>query len=84
MPENEELFDVFDETNTQYLGQVPRSQVHQTGAWHRSVNVILVNDAGEVLIQKRSATKKIFPNCWDLSVSPNHCHRLRELFSHIK
>ena len=51
---SEELFDVFDENNETYLGQVPRSEVHRTGQYHRAVNVILVNSAGDILVQRRS------------------------------
>jgi isopentenyldiphosphate isomerase len=29
---------------------------------------MVMNDKGEVLIHKRSATKDLYPNCWDLSV----------------
>ena len=65
---SEELFDVFDENNETYLGQVPRSEVHRTGQYHRAVNVILVNSAGDILVQRRSSRKVVCPNKWDLSV----------------
>jgi hypothetical protein len=39
----EEMFDVFDE-NESLIGCERRSIVHQTGAWHRSTNVLLFDD----------------------------------------
>lgn len=46
-----------------------KSFAHQNGILHASVHVWLYNDNGEILIQKRSADKEIFPNLWDVSVA---------------
>ena len=64
----EEQFDVFDE-HGQRIGSAPRSRVHAEGLWHRSVNVFLFNDAGELLIQRRADHKDVCPGRWDLSVA---------------
>ena len=69
--DTEELFDLFDENNVEYIGQCPRSEVHRTGKFHRAVNVILCNEKGEILLQKRATTKTVAPGKWDLSVSTN-------------
>lgn len=62
-----ELFDVLDE-NGNYLGQVSdRDAVHKAGLWHRAVVVFLVNSKNQVLLQRRSASKKKWPNMLDVS-----------------
>ncbi|CAM9746143.1 unnamed protein product [Discosporangium mesarthrocarpum] len=45
-----------------------RSLVHTDGDWHRSVHIWLVNNKGELVLQRRSATKDTFPDMWDVSV----------------
>ena len=64
----EELYDVIDENN-QPLGIVkPKSGVHLDGDWHRAAHVWVVNGKKEILVQKRSSTKGLSPNLWDLSM----------------
>ncbi len=50
------------------LGLVPRYQVHAQGLWHCSAYVLLFNSADELLLQRRSKDKDLYPNCWDYSV----------------
>lgn len=70
----EEMFDIFDE-NESLIGCERRSVVHQTGAWHRSTNVLLFDDAShKLLVQQRAAHKDVCPLHWDLSVA-EHCKR---------
>ncbi|CAM9669560.1 unnamed protein product [Phaeothamnion confervicola] len=72
-----ELFDVYlppaalgvQETPPRPTGVTrPRSAVHRDGDWHRAVHVWLVNDKGELLLQRRSHFKDTFPDKWDVSV----------------
>lgn len=44
-----------------------RKEVHEKGLWHRAVVLFIINDKNEVLLQKRSATKKMWPNLWDIT-----------------
>lgn len=62
----EEYFDVVDE-NDSVIGKEKRSVVHEKGLWHRSVTVFLVNEKNEIFLQKRSATKDLYPGLWDIS-----------------
>ncbi|HEX7037273.1 MAG TPA: NUDIX domain-containing protein [Pseudomonadales bacterium] len=62
-----ELFECWDDAG-EYLGLVPRDEVHARGLWHRSAHVLLFNGRDELLIQQRSPGKDIYPNRWDLSV----------------
>ena len=47
---------------------VPRNQVHALGLWHCSAHVLLFNAEDELLLQRRSKDKDLYPNCWDYSV----------------
>lgn len=64
----EEMFDVVDE-NDQVTEQLPRSVVHARGLLHRAVSVFVFNSAGELFLQKRTATKDEFPSCYTSSAS---------------
>jgi isopentenyldiphosphate isomerase len=66
-PQNEQLIQV-DEHN-EVIGGVTRIKAHSTpGIYYRTIFILVKNNKGEVLIQKRSPTKDLYPNCWDLSV----------------
>ena len=64
----EEIFDIVD-TADQVIGAAPRSEVHARRLLHRAVNIFVFNTAGELLVQKRSATKDEFPLCYTSSAS---------------
>lgn len=52
------------------IGSIERSVANSTPTrFHRSIKVLVFNSQGELLIQKRSASKDTFPNCWDISVA---------------
>ncbi|MDE0229164.1 MAG: PLP-dependent transferase [Spirochaetaceae bacterium] len=57
-----------DADNT-VIGTVDRSRVHGAPALrHRTVHVLVYDDRGHLLLQKRSAGKEIQPGKWDTSV----------------
>lgn len=63
-----ELFDIVDDDD-RVIGTAPRSACHGNPALvHRAVHVLVVNGAGDLLLQKRSAHKDIQPGKWDTSV----------------
>lgn len=62
-----ETLDVVDE-NDQVIGQTLRDDAHIKGLLHREVHVWVFNSKGEVLLQKRSPTKEIYPGLWDASI----------------
>src|SRR5260370_28968628 len=64
----EEIFDVVDE-NDRVIGRAPRSVVHAEKRLHRAVHVFVFNSRGELLLQKRSATKDEYPLCYTSSAS---------------
>lgn len=66
-PQGELLTEV-DERN-QVIGSISRGEAHERpGVFYRTIYVLVKNDRGEVLVQKRSSTKDLYPDCWDLSV----------------
>jgi isopentenyl-diphosphate delta-isomerase len=64
----QEVLDVVDE-HDRVIGQARRDEVHARGLRHRAVHIFLFNAAGDVFVQKRSATKDTFPGRYDSSAS---------------
>ena len=59
-----ELVDIVDENN-QLTGQVEERWVaYDKGLWRRTVSCWILNEKGDVLLQKRAANKKKNPNKW--------------------
>ena len=62
-----EYIDIYDENNNIKIGVKEKEQAHKDGNFHRTAHIWIINDKNELLIQKRSATKKDHPNYWDVS-----------------
>ncbi|MCL2739851.1 MAG: NUDIX domain-containing protein [Oscillospiraceae bacterium] len=61
-----EYLDIVDENNI-LTGEIEEYKaVHEKGLWHREVAVWIMNEQGEVLMQKRAATKRLYPTKWAL------------------
>jgi isopentenyl-diphosphate delta-isomerase type 1 len=63
-----ELFDVVD-AQDRVIGQAPRGEVHAKKLLHRATHVLVHDDAGRLFLQRRSAGKDTFPDCWDSACS---------------
>lgn len=64
----EEKFDVLNELG-EFTGEVAtRYECHKRGFWHRAVYAFIINKQGDILLQKRSNSKKLWPNLWDVTV----------------
>ena len=63
-----EYFDVL-KGNGEYTNEVAsREECHKKGLYHKAVVVIVLStDNKKVLLQKRSANKKLWPNLWDIT-----------------
>lgn len=62
-----EYFDVLNE-NGEFAGKIAtREECHEKGLWHRAVYSFVFNENGDVLLQKRSTNKKLWPNLWDIT-----------------
>ncbi len=64
----DELLDIVNEKD-EVIATATRSSVHERGLLHRGVHVFLFDDAGRMLVQKRSAARAQYPSVWDCSVS---------------
>ncbi|MBC7794389.1 MAG: isopentenyl-diphosphate Delta-isomerase [Clostridia bacterium] len=61
--ENEKLIAV--DGNDREIGQVSKAMAHDgEGTLHRAFSIFLFNDKGEVLLQQRSADKRLWPLYW--------------------
>lgn len=59
----------FVDENDNPIGQGTREEALEKAIHHRISRVILFNENGQILLQKRSSTKKIYPNLWTDSAS---------------
>jgi len=62
-----ELIDVVNE-NDEVIGVKDKDAVHRDGDMHRAAKIYVINSKGEMLIHKRSETKKLNPGLWDITV----------------
>ena len=64
----EESLDVVTEKG-EIIRTLPRSEIHgNPSLMHRVVHVLVFNDKGDILLQKRSMSKDVAPGKWDTSV----------------
>jgi len=63
-----EYFDVLNE-HGEYTNEVAsREECHKKGLWHKAVVVFIISpDNKKILLQQRSADKKLWPNLWDIT-----------------
>lgn len=62
-----EYFDILNK-NGEFTGKIAtREECHKKGLWHRAVYGFVFNKNGDVLLQKRSKDKKLWPNLWDIT-----------------
>ncbi|QLA16080.1 NUDIX hydrolase [Desulfolutivibrio sulfoxidireducens] len=65
LPELVEYLDARDRP----LGIMPLSEVHRQSLFHRSVLILVYNPQGKVYLQKRAASKAVYPGRYDVSAS---------------
>mgnify|MGYP004521848197 CR=1 FL=1 len=64
----EEKFDVLNEFG-EFTGEIAtREECHRRGLWHRAVYAFIIDSNKNILLQKRSNNKKLWPNKWDVTV----------------
>ena len=63
-----EFFDVLNEHGEFTDEVVSREECHEKGLWHKAAVVFVVSkDNKRILLQQRSANKKLWPNLWDVT-----------------
>lgn len=65
----DEVVIVLDEIGNSTGKKRLKSQVHKEGLFHWAVHLWIYNSKGEILLQKRAQTKKLFPSLWDISAA---------------
>lgn len=65
----DEPVDILDEQGNQIGKVLMKSEVHAQGLWHGAAHLWIYNSKGEILLQKRAPTKKVWPNIWDVAVA---------------
>ncbi len=58
-----EEFDLVDE-NDNVIGKASRKECHEKGLLHRTVQVLVLNKQGELLLQQRSQNMDTMKGCW--------------------
>ncbi len=69
MTAQEQIWQVDEHDNP--IGPVGRDDSRKLGLIYRMVRASVEDGEGNVLIQKRVANKKTYPNCWDTSAGGN-------------
>lgn len=59
-----ELWDVYDDKRNKTGRTVVRGQKMDAGDYHLVVDMIYMNDQGELLVQKRAHEKEVYPDKW--------------------
>ncbi len=62
-----EYFDILDENGNKTGKTKLRREVHRDGDWHKAVHIWIINENGDILLQRRCATKDSNPNMLDIS-----------------
>jgi 16S rRNA (adenine1518-N6/adenine1519-N6)-dimethyltransferase len=55
--------------NDEIIGEASREECHQKKLRHRTIHVFVFNPKKELLLQKRSAKKDVYPGLYEASVS---------------
>ena len=49
---NKEYFDILDENGNKTGKTKLRSEVHRDGDWHKAVHIWIINNKGDILLQR--------------------------------
>ena len=64
----EELIDVLDSEGNKTGEIKTKSEIKKAGDYHRAIAVCIINDKKEILMQRRSRNKRVYPNLWSIFV----------------
>ena len=64
----EEMIDIVDEED-RFIRKATRKEVREKALLHRYSRIIIVNNERNLLVQKRSVHKEVYPGYWDLGVA---------------
>ena len=64
-----ELWDLYDDKRRFTGKTMQRGEPFPADAYHLTVHVCIFNSKGEMLIQRRTDTKSVWPSLWDISAA---------------
>lgn len=64
-----EYLDILNNEGQKTGESKPRKEVHSKGYWHKGVHIWIINSRKELLVQRRSANKDVYPNKLYISVA---------------
>lgn len=64
-----EYLDILDEYGNKTGEKQERKIVHSKGLWHKGVHIWIINSKKELLVQRRSKNKDVYPNKLYISVA---------------
>jgi len=64
-----EYIDILDKCGNKTGEIKSRKEVHSQGYWHKGVHVWIINSKKELLVQRRSTNKDVYPNKLYISVA---------------
>ncbi len=64
-----EYLDVLDKNGNKTGIIKTKKEIYESGDYHRTVHIWIINDNKEILVQKRHPKKETFPNLWAISVA---------------
>ena len=64
---SKEYLDILDENGNKTGKTKLRNEVHRDGDWHKAVHIWIINNNGEILLQRRCSSKDSHPNMLDIS-----------------
>ncbi len=62
----DEIIQIVDRDNLE-LKAVSRRVMREQGLIHRASYILVFNEKHELFLQKRTATKDVYPSCWDVA-----------------
>jgi len=65
----DEYLDILDELGKSTGKICLKSEAHKKGYYHNTAHVWFFTSEGEILLQQRAVTKKIYPLLWDVSIA---------------
>ena len=66
MAAQDEIITIVDENNNE-IGTASRAEMRSQGLVHRASYILVFNSLGEIFVQKRTATKDIYPGYYDVA-----------------
>ncbi|GAB3938751.1 NUDIX hydrolase [Larkinella terrae] len=63
-----DLLEIYDQHNQPLGFTKPKKEAHRDGDWHRTSEIVVLNEKEEVLLSLRHPDKHVLPNYWDVCV----------------